>query len=129
MDGMKVGMRLACWMHVPLGFWLQASRFFWHQSSQPVDHPEFVAVRSTSLAVAAIGWPAARYAHSVIAVWLRASASVLPRPSQATPWKQRAGLIAMWRFRQFPAHPERAHGARSFDASRSVRRGVEMHCK
>ncbi|HKP55411.1 MAG TPA: SPW repeat protein [Polyangiales bacterium] len=54
-----------------------------------------MSVFYTSLAVAAIGFPLMRNAKQALAVWLFASAWLLPRASEATLWNNLLVALAM----------------------------------
>jgi hypothetical protein len=88
-------MRPVCWLNVVFGFWLFESRFFWVHSPDQFANSGIVGVLHTSVAVAAIGCPAVRYANGALALWLCASAFVLPLLAQATFWNNVILSVAM----------------------------------
>lgn len=83
------------WFSLLLGAWLFASRFAWTHSAIQFANTGVVSVLYTALAAAALGVPRVRYVNVAVAVWLFASAWLLPRAAEATLWHNVAVSIAM----------------------------------
>ena len=86
------------WFSFSLGCWLFTSRFLWPHSAPQFVNAWLVSVFYSSLAIAAIGFPLVRSAKHMLAIWLFASAWLLPRASEATLWNNLLVALAMVAF-------------------------------
>lgn len=104
------------WIGMLLGLWQFASKLLWQHSSQQFMNAQVVAVALTAFSAATLGLPGMRYANVLVAIWLFASAWILPRLADATLWNNVLVASAMLAVALHPAFAvEQNERARGFD--------------
>lgn len=92
-------------MNVVLGGWLAISAFCWPHSHQQFTNAWCLGLLISAVSIVSFWVPSARYANTVLAVWLFSSSWVLQRLTEWTLWNHVVVAIAVFIASLIPSAP------------------------